>query len=39
MPKEFALRNKIAEAKAEFHEKGGRDEYWLHGFRAGLHGG
>ena len=28
MPKEFTLRNKIAEAKAEFHEKGGRDEYW-----------
>ena len=28
MPKEFTLRNKIAEAKAEFHEKGERDEYW-----------
>ena len=28
MPKEFTLRNKIAEAKAEFREKGGRDEYW-----------
>lgn len=28
MPKEFTLRNKIAEAKAEFHEKSGRDEYW-----------
>ncbi len=26
--KEFTLRNKIAEAKADFHEKGGRDEYW-----------
>ncbi len=28
MPKEFTLRNKIAEEKAVFHEKGGRDEYW-----------
>lgn len=25
---DFTLRNKIAEAKADFHEKGGRDEYW-----------
>ncbi len=25
---EFALRNKIAEAKADLHEKGGRDDYW-----------
>lgn len=24
----FTLRNKIAEIKADFHEKGGRDEYW-----------
>ena len=25
---DFTLRNKIAEAKADFHPKGGRDEYW-----------
>lgn len=24
----YTLRKKIDEAKAEFHEKGGRDEYW-----------
>lgn len=28
MPKEFTLRSKIAEEKADFHKKGGRDEYW-----------
>lgn len=28
MLKEFTLRNKIADAKLDFHEKGGRDEYW-----------
>ncbi len=28
MPKEFTLRNKIAEVKADFHERGGRDEHW-----------
>lgn len=25
---DFTLRNKIAEVKADFHQKGGRDEYW-----------
>ncbi len=28
MPNEFTLRSKIAEEKAVFHQKGGRDEYW-----------
>ena len=28
MSKEFTLRNKINEEKANFHKKGGRDEYW-----------
>lgn len=26
--KDFSLRKKIAEEKADFHKKGGRDEYW-----------